>query len=60
MPVYKSKLYTAKKGTASLKTTIPEGVVEFTKAKPGDELLWEPVGEVHDPTDLAVLVRRAK
>ena len=31
---------TAKKGTKSIKTTVPEGIVAFLDLKPGDKLEW--------------------
>jgi len=38
--VLKSKVGLAKPGTNSLKTTIPEGIVEYLNLKPGDMLEW--------------------
>jgi antitoxin component of MazEF toxin-antitoxin module len=38
--VLKSKVGLAKPGTNSLKTTIPEGIVEYLNLKPGDTLEW--------------------
>ena len=36
----KSKVGLAKTGTSSLRTTIPEGIVEYLNLKPGDILEW--------------------
>lgn len=36
----KSKVGVAKAGTNSLRTTIPEGIVEYLNLKPGDILEW--------------------
>src|SRR5579875_1995404 len=36
----KSKVGVAKKGTSSLRTTIPEGIVEYLNLKPGNSLDW--------------------
>lgn len=39
MPL-QSTVGTAKTGATSLRTTIPEGIVEFLKVKDGDKLDW--------------------
>jgi len=39
MPL-KSKVGVAKTGTSSLRTTIPEGIVEYLNLKAGDTLEW--------------------
>jgi bifunctional DNA-binding transcriptional regulator/antitoxin component of YhaV-PrlF toxin-antitoxin module len=36
----RSKVGLAKTGTSSLRTTIPEGIVEYLNLKPGDILEW--------------------
>ena len=36
----KSRVGLAKPGTNSLRTTIPEGIVEYLNLKPGDTLEW--------------------
>lgn len=41
----KTRVSTAKKGTRSLKTTIPEGIVDFLQLKDKDDLDWDMVVE---------------
>lgn len=35
-----TKVGVAKKGTSSLRTTIPEGIVEYLKLEAGNKLQW--------------------
>ena len=37
----KSKVSKAKKGSVSLKTTIPQTLVEFLNLRQGDKLAWQ-------------------
>jgi bifunctional DNA-binding transcriptional regulator/antitoxin component of YhaV-PrlF toxin-antitoxin module len=54
----KSKVSVAKTGTSSLRTTIPEGIVEYLNLKPGDTLEWSM--EIVDNATRATLVKRVK
>jgi hypothetical protein len=38
--VLKTKIASAKAGTKSMKSTVPEGIVEFLKLEDKDELEW--------------------
>jgi hypothetical protein len=47
----------AKKGTKSLKTTIPESISEFMEISDKDELEWKM--HVHNNTRLAIVQKKA-
>lgn len=53
----RSKVGLAKTGTSSLRTTIPEGIVEYLNLKPGDILEWSM--EIIDSARVTV-VRKVK
>ena len=44
-PMSKTKIFLARPGSASLKTTVPNDVVSGLKLKDGDSLEWELVAE---------------
>lgn len=54
----KTRVWAAKKGTVSLRSTIPETVVEVLGLTAGDELVWE-VGKSKG-AEQAVLVRKVR
>ncbi|HKT21235.1 MAG TPA: hypothetical protein VJR06_01235 [Nitrososphaerales archaeon] len=54
--VLKSKIAVARPGANSLRTTIPQGCVEFIHVGNGDGLVWEMKDEVIDGKSRRVLV----
>ncbi len=54
----KSKVGLAKTGTSSLRTTIPEGIVEYLNLKPGDILDWSM--EIIGNTGRVALVKKVE
>lgn len=56
--VLKSIASSAKSGTKSIKSTVPEGVVEFLSIKSGDTLEWTMV--VHEEGDRVSVVKRSE
>lgn len=52
----KSKVSVAKTGTSSLRTTIPEGIVEYLKLKPGDVIEWNM--ETNEETERVTMVKK--
>jgi len=55
--VLRSKVGLAKQHTHSLRTTIPEGIVEYLNLKPGDTLEWSM--EIKE-NERIVIVRKAR
>ncbi len=53
-----TKVASAKKGTKSLKTTIPEGIAEYLEISDKDELQWKM--DMQDNQRVAVVNKKSK